>query len=303
MSSPDKILTAVAEALAAKDERRARHLIMQRVAHLKNMGRTVAAERMEAAVGRRARPELPRSEHLLELPAERTLDSVILSARLGGLVDQLLAMNEAAEELAAHRLSPPNRVLMSGPPGCGKTTLAQVVANALDRPLLAPAKTLLGQYLGESSSRLAKVIEAATAAPSVLFMDEIDGIGYARGGGHGHGSDREVGRILLHLLSHIDDLPAHCLFIAATNRPDDLDRALVRRFDLHLQFSEPTPEDRARLVAQLTAYHGVEVSVDVAAPGSLAELESLVRREMAMRVVRQKILAGLEQQDLDLPET
>jgi AAA+ superfamily predicted ATPase len=136
-------------------------------------------------------------------------------------------------------------VLLAGSPGNGKTTLAEALACELMVPLLVVRyETLIGSYLGETSSRLKNLIEYAKTQRCVLFFDEFDTLGKERGDTHETG---EIKRVVSSLLLQLDDLPDYVVVVAASNHPELLDRAVWRRFQLRLELPPPTR-------AQLTAY-------------------------------------------------
>ena len=144
---------------------------------------------------------------------------------------------------------PPKGVLLVGPPGCGKTLLAKAVANHTDATFIRMVGSELAQkYIGEGGRMVRELFSLAKEkAPSVIFLDEIDAIGAKRLDGSTSG-DREVQRTLMQLLAELDGFDAlqDVKIIAATNRPDILDDALLRpgRFDRVIEI--PIPDDASR---------------------------------------------------------
>ncbi|MCH1536905.1 MAG: AAA family ATPase, partial [Candidatus Poseidonia sp.] len=136
-----------------------------------------------------------------------------------------------------------------GPPGCGKTLLAKAVANHTDATFIRMVGSELAQkYIGEGGRMVRELFSLAKEkSPSVIFLDEIDAIGAKRLDGSTSG-DREVQRTLMQLLAELDGFDAlqDVKIIAATNRPDILDDALLRpgRFDRVIEI--PIPDDDAR---------------------------------------------------------
>jgi SpoVK/Ycf46/Vps4 family AAA+-type ATPase len=130
---------------------------------------------------------------------------------------------------------------MVGPPGTGKTTLAEAIAEAAGLPLFVVRyEAMIGSYLGETATRLKRVFDYARTTPCVLFFDEFDAIGKERGDIHETG---EIKRVVTSLLMQVDDLPSYTIIAAATNHPELLDRASWRRFQLRLPL--PLPDFRA----------------------------------------------------------
>ena len=147
--------------------------------------------------------------------------------------------------LRAHALEPRHRILLVGPPGNGKTSLAEAIAEALATPFFVVRyEALIGSFLGETASRLKRVFDYARTTPCVLFFDEFDTVGKERGDVHETG---EIKRVVSSLLMQVDDLPSYTVVVAATNHAELLDRAAWRRFQVRLALDPPTRRD-------LTAY-------------------------------------------------
>ncbi|MCH1539869.1 MAG: proteasome-activating nucleotidase [Candidatus Poseidonia sp.] len=175
---------------------------------------------------------------------------------VAGLSEQVESVREAIElplvkpELFAKvGITPPKGVLLVGPPGCGKTLLAKAVANHTDATFIRMVGSELAQkYIGEGGRMVRELFSLAKEkAPSIIFLDEIDAIGAKRLDGSTSG-DREVQRTLMQLLAELDGFDAlnDVKIIAATNRPDILDDALLRpgRFDRVIDI--PLPDDESR---------------------------------------------------------
>src|SRR4029079_11798810 len=138
----------------------------------------------------------------------------------------------------------PKGVLLVGPPGTGKTLLAKAVAGEANVPFFAiSGSEFIQMFVGVGASRVRDMFRTAKEhAPCVVFIDEIDAVGRMRGAGYGGGSDeREL--TLTYILSEMDGFqPSETVIvIAATNRPDVLDSALLRpgRFDRHITADKP----------------------------------------------------------------
>ncbi|HGM7876944.1 TPA: AAA family ATPase [Pseudomonas aeruginosa] len=173
-----------------------------------------------------------------------TLGQVILSPETEGRIRALIEETNRADELAAFDLNPRHKVLLHGEPGNGKTMLAEALATELGLPFLRVKYSgLVDSHLGESGKNINKLMEYASSAPCVVLLDEFDGIAIQRGGGH---DVTEVRRITNQLLISLERLPSHCLFIAATNAEEQVDKAIMRRFDLQIEVPPPTEETRRR---------------------------------------------------------
>ncbi|MER9303036.1 ATP-binding protein [Mesorhizobium sp. M0293] len=165
-------------------------------------------------------------------------------------MEQLVLRNEILREiqelinevrqtalLRSHSLEPRHTIMLVGPPGTGKTSLAEAVATELALPFFTVRYDgLVGSYLGETASRLQLVVEYAARTPCVLFFDEFDSVGKERADAHETG---EIKRVVSSLLLNMDALPSSCIVICATNHPELLDRAVWRRFEIRLALPKP----------------------------------------------------------------
>jgi SpoVK/Ycf46/Vps4 family AAA+-type ATPase len=129
-------------------------------------------------------------------------------------------------------------LLLSGPPGNGKTSLAEAIAEAMAVPFFTVRYDLLiGSYLGETTQRLRRLFEYIRTTPAVLLFDEFDVVGKERGDPHETG---EIKRVVSTLLLQIDALPSYVVVVAATNHGELLDRAVWRRFEMRLDMPQPS---------------------------------------------------------------
>merc|ERR1711939_641699 len=152
------------------------------------------------------------------------------------------------EKFEKFGMQPSRGVLFYGPPGCGKTLLAKAVASECSSNFVSiKGPELLTMWFGESEANVREVFDKArAAAPCVLFFDELDSIGVARGGGGDAGGAGD--RIMNQLLTEIDGVGAkkNVFFVGATNRPELLDEALLRPGRLDQLIYIPLPDLPAR---------------------------------------------------------
>lgn len=184
-----------------------------------------------------------RISHLLhEIMPERTFDDLVLPKEVKAISREVVHEHHRIELLRSYNLEPRNRILLTGPPGNGKTSLAEAFAQALMVPLLVVRyEGVVGTYLGETAVRLRRLLDHARTRKCVLFFDEFETLGKERGDRHETG---EIKRVVSSLLMQVDSLPSHVVVIGATNHAELLDRAVWRRFQVRMELPEPT---RARL--------------------------------------------------------
>ncbi|MFJ3926997.1 ATP-dependent zinc metalloprotease FtsH [Streptomyces sp. NPDC090022] len=227
-----------------------------------------------------------------------------VKAELSEVVDFL--KNPAAYRRMGARM--PGGVLLAGPPGTGKTLLARAVAGEAGVPFFsASASEFIEMIVGVGASRVRELFaEARKVAPSIIFIDEIDTIGRARGAGAGMGGHDEREQTLNQILTEMDGFSGSegVVVIAATNRPDVLDPALTRpgRFDRTVQVSPPDRGGRAAILAIHTRDIPLAPETDLvqvarATPGMTgAELANLANEAALLAVRRQH--AEVTQEDL-----
>jgi SpoVK/Ycf46/Vps4 family AAA+-type ATPase len=172
-----------------------------------------------------------------EVAPRRQMDDLILSPDVKQAVNELVEEQHRADLLRSHNLEPRNRVLLAGPPGNGKTSLAEAIADDINAPFLVVRyEAVIGSYLGETAQRIEQVFEHARSRQCVLFFDEFDAIGKERGDLHETG---EIKRVVSSLLLQIDALPSYVVVVTASNHPELLDRAVWRRFQIRLELPMP----------------------------------------------------------------
>jgi len=141
------------------------------------------------------------------------------------------------EDIRRRGLQVRSKLLFCGPAGCGKTLCAEIFAGELGLPLyIVKIDRLISSYLGETATNVRKIFEFARKQPCVLFFDEFDALGRARGDDSEH---NELRRVVNSLLIFIDRITPKGFLIAATNLDQALDPALWRRFDEVIWFDRP----------------------------------------------------------------
>lgn len=201
-----------------------------------------------------------------EIVPKRKIDELILPNDVLQICQEFVQEHHRVDLLRSYNLEPRNRLLFIGPPGNGKTTLAEAIADALMVPLLVVRyESIVGTYLGETAVRLKKLFDYVMTRKCVLFLDEFETLGKERGDIHETG---EIKRVVSSLLLQIDGLPSHVVVIGATNHAELLDRAVWRRFQIRVTLPSPT---RSRLTEWFEKYERrIKVSLGYT-PGTLAK--------------------------------
>ena len=226
----------------------------------------------------------------------------------GGLEDVKQRLKEAVEwplktpEIFTRLgIKPPKGILLYGPPGCGKTLLARAVATESEANFISiKGPEVFSKWVGESEKAIREVFrKARMAAPTIVFLDEMDSLTPRRGGGFSDSGVSE--RVISQLLTEMDGIVTleDIVVIAATNRPDMVDSAVLRpgRFDRLIYVSEPDEKSRLQIFKIYTKGMPLAKDVDICQLASVtryysgADIESLCR-EAAMHTLRRDVTAG-----------
>ncbi|MCW3169653.1 ATP-binding protein [Chryseobacterium sp. 09-1422] len=167
------------------------------------------------------------------------LDDVFLEPRIREQFVQLIKEQTYAKELMEYGLPVNNKILLEGSSGCGKTMTAKAVANALAKNIIIlNLSNIVSSRIGETSQNIKMIFDKAARERSVLFLDELDQIGKARGS-----DDKDVGemrRLVNTLIQLIDYYPENALLLCATNHAEIIDTAIIRRFQLKIKYEMPS---------------------------------------------------------------
>jgi len=225
------------EALIAEERAKQHHILADRLAAHLNQHNNFKS--LPAPSGRNG----PIRDLFHEITTERQLKDLILPDVVVKACKEIIEEHNRSDILRSHNLEPRNRILLAGPPGNGKTSLAEALANELTLPLLVVRyEAVIASYLGETAVRLARLFDQVRTRQAVLFFDEFDVVGKERGDVHETG---EIKRVVSSLLLQVDALPSYVIVVTATNHPELLDRAVWRRFQLRLQLPPPSADDIA----------------------------------------------------------
>jgi len=194
-----------------------------------------------------------------EIPIEMLRHEMVLPTNVEKRFQRIEKEFAARARLAKHGLKPRHRILLYGPPGCGKSLGAERLAWNTGLPLRKVRfDTLLSSYFGETMANLRKVFDAAKMSPCALFLDECDTLARSRTARNDVG---EVVRITNGLLEMLENYSGDGLVIAATNLDSSLDTALFRRFDEVLKIPLPGVEEIGQLLRVTLSSMGTEPSL------------------------------------------
>lgn len=209
-----------------------------------------------------------------------SLSDVVLPEIQRRLLDQILEERQNSNKLTKHNLPLANRLLLCGPPGCGKTMTAYAIAHELNLPMAyVRIDGLISSYLGQTSVNLRKIFTSVGNQNIVLFLDEFDAIAKKRDDSHEMG---ELKRVVTALLQNFDNMPSNVFLIAATNHEHLLDPAIWRRFNYTINIGYPDSNQRSELIQRWFKKYLVETKIDLqkltdlTADCSVAQMKELV---------------------------
>ena len=189
-------------------------------------------------------------ETVVEVPNVQWEDVGGLEDVKKSLQEMILYPLDHPDKFLKFGMNPSRGVLFYGPPGCGKTLMAKAIATECSSNFISvKGPELLTMWFGESEANVREVFDKARqSAPCVLFFDELDSIGIARGSGTGGGGEA-ADRVINQLLTEMDGIGVkkNVFIVGATNRPDILDEALLRPGRLDQLIYIPLPDQGSRL--------------------------------------------------------
>lgn len=176
---------------------------------------------------------------MLEVENPKVVKKLILADNIEESISDFIKRVKARDQLRSLGIDPKLSILLYGPPGCGKTTIANYIAKETELPIVtARLDTIVSSLLGSTSKNIRKVFEYTNNKPCILFLDEFDAIAKARDNEFEHG---ELKRVINSLLQSIDQY--NNVLIAATNHSKILDNAVWRRFSTIIEVTKPTSKE------------------------------------------------------------
>lgn len=223
--------------------------------------------------------------------------SVILSRSNAEKLDSFILSYQNADKLNSLGIGVSNTLLLYGPPGCGKTKCAYLIAKKLNLPLvIARLDSLISSYLGTTAKNIRTLFEFSQKMPCVLFLDEFDAIAKARDDSNELG---ELKRVVNSLLQNVDAMSSDSLLLAATNHEQLLDSAVWRRFDYKLEIELPDVNAIIEMI-ELFTNGSIEFSTKekrelaTAFSGlSGANIEEIIKKALRNAIIHEKVFDKL----------
>ncbi|EAD8922872.1 ATP-binding protein [Listeria monocytogenes] len=182
-------------------------------------------------------------------PTNINIDHLILSSEIENKIDGLINEYSNKEKFESRGIVVENRLLLCGPPGCGKTTIAYHIAQKMNLPIVyVRLDSLISSMLGQTSANLRTIFEELNDKNAIIFLDEFDSIAKKRDDNNELG---ELKRVVNSLLQNIDQMPTNNFLIAASNHEKLLDSAVWRRFNSVLYLDKPDIKLREIYIANL----------------------------------------------------
>lgn len=226
------------EAVIAEERGKQHHLLandLEKVLY----GRPSSASSLSVVSLKKAVPsDKERGVDLVDIrQPTRELGDLIVSADVRAAIEHILLEHHREDALTTYGLEPARKLLFFGPPGCGKTLTAEIIATELSLPLaIVRLDAVVSSFLGETAANLRKVFDFVESRPVVVLFDEFDALAKDREDSGEHG---ELRRVVNAVLQMIDEYRGKSVLIAATNHESLLDSAIWRRFDETIQFANP----------------------------------------------------------------
>jgi SpoVK/Ycf46/Vps4 family AAA+-type ATPase len=294
------VLTKLFSAVAAKDWERAQSLAKAIADAEERAGHHAAASALTGALSVTG-PRAEQSSALEALSSSQMLQPHVLArlppAQLDGLelpaavrraLVEVLKEQKHKDLLAQSGLQARSRLFFHGPPGCGKTVTARAMGTELGMPVFVVRfDALVGSYLGQTGLRLSEIFRFAETYPCVLLVDEVDAVGRRRG----KATDiAELDRVVIALMQQLDLVRPAGIIVAASNLIGELDPALLRRFELTLEFPAPSTSALHAYARRQAAARGVKlvngVRHELSAAQSFADVDETMQTEQRRIILR-----------------
>lgn len=221
-----------------------------------------------------------------------TLDEVVFNATVASQVEQFLQEHQFKESLLKYDLLVSNTILMYGKTGCGKTMTAKAIARHLDKKLIVVnLASIVSSKLGETARNIESLFKEIQYESAILFFDEFDTLGQIRD--YDNKDNSEMKRVVNAILQLIDNFPQKSILMAATNQIHMIDTALIRRFEIQLEFTAPSDQALDTYYDSLLskypeAYRTLTKEYGV----SFAEAKNLVFKSVKNNIIQEQLNLG-----------
>lgn len=248
-------------------------------------------------------PEVPtdreRQVPLLEIREPvRSFTDIVLTTENREILERVLQEQGRRDVLGTYGMKPASRLLFCGPPGCGKTLAAEVLATELGLPLLIVRfDAVVSSFLGETAANLRKIFEYLDTGRYVVLFDEFDAIAKDRTDASEHG---ELRRVVNAYLQMLDGYRGDSLLLAASNHEGLLDKALWRRFDEVLFYRRPSHKDIFSLLN--VKLRGIRCDFEADQEATIKKFEGMAHADIErvlIRAIKRMILSGREFLSID----
>jgi len=217
------------------------------------------------------------------------LEEVVFNEAVSEQISQFLKEYQFREVLEKYDLPVVNKMLLYGKTGCGKTMTAKAIAKQLDKKIIiVNLANIVSSKLGETAKNIEGLFKEVNYESAVLFFDEFDSLGQIRD--YDNKDSSEMKRVVNAMLQLIDNFPKKSILIAATNQIQMIDDALVRRFELKLEFTSPSQEVLDKYYDSLLSKYPMQFQqLDRIYDISFAEAKNHVFKEVKNNIIQAEI--------------
>jgi SpoVK/Ycf46/Vps4 family AAA+-type ATPase len=216
---------------------------------------------------------------------------VFVNKDLDTFIKEILFEWQKKDVYVSHNLNIRNKILLHGPTGNGKTTIARNIAKQSKMPFVeVRADMMIDSHLGNTGQNIYKLFNSIKE-PCILFWDEVDSIGKKRGTADSSSAAYENERMVNSILVNIDKLENDVIFVGATNRKDILDEAFLRRFDIVFEVKNPTNIEKSSFAESLFDYHNIPRQIIY--PNDFSNYSEI--KDYVINIARQYVIQKISQ--------